>query len=212
MSQNEDMIGNDPLIIKILKQEVEDKQKFSNGISYSNNNNDRYLLTIYETNKDYELSLNNTGVYNECVPGLVDFDDDGLQYLWEYAYIFFETNIIPEDYATKDLTYQEFANITRCKTVVKNQLAKYGSGNLSTLCGSKTKSLANVLPVTTYNPKYNTSIDMKTFVIVIDPPVDEIKKILTKPPCKVNFVFDNGIWIAKRRILKHLYKKKRLFI
>jgi hypothetical protein len=197
MSQNDVIIEDEPLIIKILKQEAEEQQNITNGIVHSNNNNDIYLLTIYETNKDYEASLNRANIFNEYIPKLVEFDDEGLRYLWEYAYIFFETNINPDDYVAKDLTYQEFSNITRCKIVVKNQLAKYGSDNA---------------PVTTYNPKYNTSIDMKSFVIVIDPPVDDIKKILVKPPCIVNFVFDNSMWIAKRKIIKHLYKRKQLFI
>ena len=194
-----DIIDDDPLIIQILKQEAEERKNAVCGImggsdinpNSSKSHNDRYLLTIYETNNDYKLSLKNTSSLEQYIPKLVDFDDDGLQYLWEYAYLFFETNINPDDYITRDLTYQEFSNLTRCKIVVNN------------------------FNLTTYNPKYNTSADMKSFVIVINPPVNEIKKILVKPPCIVNFIFYNGTWIAKRKIIKHMrqtYKQKKLLI
>jgi hypothetical protein len=178
--------------------------RFRNAKKY----NDEYIITVYKTQSDYDTHRQNEAVDIILKNGpdkqvnTIDFYAADIKYLWQYANRIFGLAIEkPGIAAFEDLTYQEFANITRCKIIVnKNFIFHYGKlANPDITFSHQTRNYGGGLPsyeykqlghgryaknnrghtmdnpnnITVYVPNLsNGTIQKLDYVIEIQPPID----------------------------------------
>lgn len=171
-------ISDVPLIFKML----DDAKKDSNNTIEPRT---KYEIIIFNTHKDYDIYCNNEKNNTFHPYDYTDIDDIESSNLWEYA-CFFDDELDADDYMFKDMTYQEFSNISKCKIYVRN----------------------SINDIVCYNPKIYDLGEQSNNVILIYPPAinkeEDNKKKIYKSGCIANFINENGLWYIKEKpIIRH---------
>lgn len=159
--------------------------------------NSKYNVTVFKTQKDYDVSRRNSANNKYEPVEHVDFDDTDIHRLWEYANRIFDTKLDPERYKFDDLTYQEFADLTRCRVIVNKNFSfshyectcphnvstgySYGGGlpgyeykqnsHGRFANNAKGHSIDNPNNISAFNPVLPEDSEKRLNVIVINPPV-----------------------------------------
>lgn len=116
----------DPVIIKTLRRQCAMNRGggthriYPQRIKEVKKYNSRYNVTVYCSQKDYDTMRKNLAKnkYSQSGVNTIDFQDQDIHELWEYANRIFNLNLNPQKYKFNDMSYQEFADVSTCKVIV----------------------------------------------------------------------------------------------
>jgi hypothetical protein len=177
---SEDVSISDEMNIPYILRIINDKTR-TDKLNIDDTMRTKYQISVFDTQKDYDIYHDNEvntafNPYNQ-----MEIDDPDVEQLWEFAQLLIDDDLDEHKYMYEDMSYQEFANITKCKIVVR----------------------VNINDITHYNPKIYDSSEKNKNVIMIIPPLinkyDTSDEIMSQPSCICNFVHVNGLWHINRR-------------